>query len=251
MGAVSPCRPRGGSNAGPGAHRGIDGAASDDWLDLFSPSLRARLVGRLRFRDLRKGQAVFRAGDPPDGLYGLLRGQVRLVLHFSSGHAHLNHVAERGDWFGEISTLDGRPRLNDAICARPSRIAHLPQADAELLMSGDAEFLRTMARLAARHHRAAVAFACRTMTLPVGAQVAYALLSLARKARRQGAPAVLAIRQEDLASMVGASRQTVAVQLRRMSDRGVVALGYGSITIRDLPALATEACIDPGNVDNA
>lgn len=217
------------------------GPAGDPWLDQLDPDLRRRLISLLRFRDLRAGQAVFRTGDPPDGLYGLMRGQVRLVLHYPSGQTHLNHVAEQGDWFGEISTLDGRPRLNDAICARPTRLAHLPQAAAEQLMASEPGFVRAVARLAARHHRAAVAFAGRAITLPVSAQVAYALLSLVRKARRQGAEPILAVRQEDVASMVGASRQTVAAQLRRLSDQGVIALGYRAITVRDSEALEAAA----------
>lgn len=213
------------------------------WLASFPADLRSRFLSSIRVRDLDDGRSIFRTGDPPDGLYGVVRGQVRLVMRFPGGQQLLNHVAEAGDWFGEISTLDGRPRLNDAICTGPTRIAHLPQADAERVMRDDPTFVRAMARLASRRHRAAMAFAGRTLTQPLSAQIAYALLSLTRKQGR--AEHDLALRHEDVASIVGTSRQTVAVHLRRLGDRGLVALGYRSIRILDLAALKAEAHAAP------
>lgn len=214
-------------------------ADADPWLRRFPPDLRRRLLDLIRVRDLADGRVIFRADDPPDGLYGVLEGQVRLVMRFSGGQQLLNYVAEAGDWFGEISTLDGRPRLNDAICAAPTRIAHLPQADADRFMRDDPAFVRELARLASRRHRAAMAFAGRALTQPLNAQIAYALLSLARKP--DGRAHDLDLRQEDVASIVGTSRQTVAIHLRRLSDRGLIALGYRSIRILDRTALQAEA----------
>lgn len=214
-------------------------ADADPWLLSLPPDLRRRLLGLIVARDLEDGRVIFRAGDPPDGLYGVLAGQVRLVMLFPAGQQLLNHVAEAGDWFGEISTLDGRPRLNDAICTGPTRIAHLPQADAERVMHDDPTFVRAMARLASRRHRAAMAFAGRALTQPLSAQIAYALLSLARK--HGGGEHDLDFRQEDIANIVGTSRQTVANHLRRLSDRGLISLGYRAIRILDLAALRAEA----------
>ena len=214
-------------------------ADENPWLLTFPPDLRRRLLALIRVRDLDDGRVIFRADDPPDGLYGVLRGRVRLMMRFPHGQQLLNHVAEAGDWFGEISTLDGRPRLNDAICAAPTRIAHLPQADADRVMQDDPAFVRAMARLASRRHRAAMAFAARALTQPLNAQIAYALLSLARK--QEGREYDLDLRQEDVASIVGSSRQTVAIHLRRLSARGLIALGYRSIRILDRPALQAEA----------
>ncbi|MGA0607394.1 Crp/Fnr family transcriptional regulator [Phenylobacterium sp. VNQ135] len=224
------------------AERLLQGA----WIADLPLKTRARLASAARLRELKDGEAVFRAGDPPDGLFGVIDGQVRLILHSAAGQPLLNHLAEAGDWFGEISTLDRQPRLNEAICSGPTRIAHVRQDEAERLMREEPEILRALATLAARHHRAAVAFAARALMQPLGAQVAYALLSLARKARRRDGSGRLYVRQEDVASMLGVSRQAVAVQLRSLRDRGAIALGYGAIEVRDQARLEAAAALHDG-----
>lgn len=214
--------------------------AAQSWSKAFGSGQWPKVSALLRIRQLPDGQAVFLAGDPPDGLYGVLAGQVRLVTRFAAGQHLLNHVARPGDWFGEISTLDVRPRFNDAICAGPVKVAWLSQRHADALMQEDAAFVRALSSLATRRHRSAVAFAGRVLTQPMDAQIAYALLSLTRRTPAEGAPN-LALRQEDLAAMVGVSRQTVARHLRRLSDKGILILGYRTIAVRDRIALQTMA----------
>lgn len=214
--------------------------AESRWLASLDARTRELISAHARTREFNEGEVVFRKGDQPDGLYGVLEGQVRLAVTIQTGQQVLNYVADAGDWFGGVSTLDGKPRLNDAICAGPVKLAYLSQADTQRLLQQEPGFAHAVGILVSRLHRAAMSFAIRALTQPVSAQIAYSILSLARKKGRRRAGATLAIRQEDLANMVGVSRQTIAPLLRSLQERGVITLGYGSITVLDPKALEQE-----------
>ena len=212
------------------------------WLGSLEPRVGNLTASKLQARELTKGSHVYLTGDAPNGFFGVLSGQVRLSTQFKSGRSLLNHMAEPGDWFGETSTLDGRPRINDAVCAGPVMLACLPHAAAQELLRTEVEFARALGALASRHHRSAMAFAARALSQPVSAQLAHVLLSLERRAAAAGqGGAALKLRQEDLANMIGLSRQTVAPLLQKMQNQTIVRLGYGAITILDHPALEREA----------
>jgi CRP-like cAMP-binding protein len=203
--------------------------------------VRETICGMVQIREFGDGETIYRAGDEPDGLFGVLEGQIRLTIYAPSGKLLLNAVAETGDWIGENSTLSCRPRLHDAISAGQTKVAHMSQGDAWRLINKDIDFVRALAILASRHQRGAITFASRTLTQPVSAQVAFSLLRIARNAPLQGSPAVLAMRQEDLANSIGVTRQTVSPVLRRLQARGVIRLGYGVIEVLDRAALEDEA----------
>jgi CRP-like cAMP-binding protein len=222
-----------------------DWSRRDRWLTSLEPDVRRMILRGLVVRHLADGDAVYRAADPPDGIYGVISGQARIASHASNGKLLLNLVVAPGDWFGEIAVLDNKPRFHDVFVRGRTRIAHLPQVETARLLQTEVAFVRALAVLACRHHRGAMNFALRALTRPVAARLAYALLSIVRHRESGGGsltgPMALPLRQEDLANIVGMSRQTVAPLLRRLQEKGVVSLGYGSITVLDRNALVTEA----------
>ncbi|MGH1560429.1 Crp/Fnr family transcriptional regulator [Caulobacter segnis] len=78
------------------------------------PARRALLLRHARSRAFEPGALIYGIGDPPNGLWAVVEGQVRLKGYPAAGLEFLAMVLRPGTWFGEVSTLDGGPRPYDA-----------------------------------------------------------------------------------------------------------------------------------------
>ncbi|CAI6081617.1 SLC13 family permease [Cohnella sp. JJ-181] len=90
----------------------------------------AKVLGRLERRTLTADEVLFRAGDPGDGMYIVLRGQVALYVETEEGARRALTVLREGDMLGEMALLTGEPRSATAIAA----------VDAELFEIGEETF---------------------------------------------------------------------------------------------------------------
>lgn len=87
----------------------------------------ARLAAATERRELRRGEAVFRRGSRPTGLYVLVHGQVRLLGPGRGGARRLTGVVEAGQSFGEPVLFLDRTALVDAEAATDALVLHLPR----------------------------------------------------------------------------------------------------------------------------
>lgn len=94
------------------------------------------LGGSLRLRRCRKGETIFTEGDDGDCMYVIEEGLVKIALTSPEGKEAILRLCRVGDFFGEMSLLDGEPRSADAHAQSPTR----------LLLLGRADFLRFLER---------------------------------------------------------------------------------------------------------
>lgn len=219
---------------------------SNPWFASLARSQREALVGAAELLHLRRGEMLFRQGDPVgaagSGFYGLVAGTIKASTLRSDGHEAILAVLEPGNWFGEITLIDGAPRTHDATAR--SSIAVLvvaPEAFARLMR--DAAFANAMARLLAARVRVLYGLAEDNTLRDLRARVARRLLTLSRGDATQSpsARARVVLPQEALAMMLGITRQTLSMQLNALAAEGVIRLGYRRVDIMDFDALAALA----------
>ena len=213
---------------------------SDAWLSALPSDTRAALLAAARIRALGDGAAVYRAGDPGDGLHAVLQGEVRLIGHSEAGRRLVYLILRPGDWFGEMSVLDGKPRLHDAIAFGPSTVLHVDSARIDAIAAGHPRFDRAIGALTCQHQRAALAFVERTLTASTEARLAFILTEMAGRYGRAVETSVeidLRLSQEDLAALVGVSRQSLAALLGRLRRERVIETRYAHLVVLDLKAL--------------
>jgi CRP/FNR family transcriptional regulator, cyclic AMP receptor protein len=198
------------------------------WVQGLSASLREALFAAGKVVRIGDGRAVYRQGDAPDGLYAVLKGQVRLNSYSESGASQLMLVARPVDWFGEVSTLDGGPRPQDAIGEGECAVFHVSHAQVEQLGAREPNLWRAVGRLACGHQRKALGYIQMLVSVPPAGRVAAFLVSMSDRAG-----GTLSVTQEEIAAGVGLSRQTVSGVLARMERGGLVRLGYRRIDIAD------------------
>lgn len=203
---------------------------------------REALLGAAELLHLRRGAMVFRQGDPAHaaggGFYGLVAGSIKISSLRPDGREAILALLEPGNWFGEITLIDGSPRTHDATALEAiDLLAVPPEAFAQLMREGI--FANAIAALLAARVRMLYGLAEDATLRSLRARVAHRLLVLARGDATQSAQLrrVLTLPQQALAMMLGVTRQTLSKELNALAALGVVALGYRRIELRSLDAL--------------
>jgi len=206
---------------------------ADAWFGQILPDRRAVFLAEVQVLSVVAGTRIYRAGDPPNGLWAAIEGEIRLKGYPTPGLELLAPILRPGTWFGELSTLDGLPRPTDAVAVEPGRVAHVAMAGVARAVAVAPELYRDLAVLACWHQRVALGFIGQTVAHPVSVRLAILLAGLA-----QDRGGVVDIRQEDLAVMVGVSRQTLNRHLKTWEREGLIEVAYGEVRVKDPARLA-------------
>jgi len=99
----------------------------------LDPAERAALATGMRQRDFPAGGRIFRRGDPGAALYVISRGGVEISVETTTGRKVVLGQLGPGDFFGELSLLDGRERTADAVAVEPTGAMEIDRAALENL----------------------------------------------------------------------------------------------------------------------
>ncbi len=193
---------------------------------------------------LLRGHAVFQEGEPGDRLYVIGSGKVKLGRRSNDGRENLLSVLGPGEMFGELSLFDPGPRTATATAVADARLYELSHAELiDWLERYPAVAKHLLEALARRLRRTNEALADLVFA-DVPGRVAKALLDLST---RFGEPAEDGLRvahdltQEELAQLVGASRETVNKALADFASRGWVRREGRAVVLLDMDRLERRA----------
>ncbi|TQL52289.1 transcriptional regulator [Ornithinicoccus hortensis] len=199
-----------------------------------------RLMESMQRTQLHRSETVFNEGDPGDSLYIILTGKVKLARTSGDGRESLMSVLGPGEMFGELSLFDPGPRLSSAIAVADTKLISLGHQDlTEFLTAHPEVSMQMLAGMAHRLRRTNEGISDLVFT-DVPGRVAKALLDLSRRfgqRSEQGVQVDHGLTQEELAQLVGASRETVNKALADFAGRGWLVLGAKSVTLIDLDRL--------------
>jgi len=99
----------------------------------LDPTERATLASAMHMREFPAGTRIFRRGDPGEALYVIAQGTVEISVDTTTGTRVLLGQLGQGDFFGELSLLDGRERTADAVASEPTRTVSIDRAALESL----------------------------------------------------------------------------------------------------------------------
>jgi CRP-like cAMP-binding protein len=176
--------------------------------DLFAelePEALAPVVAAAERLELRRGDVLFDEGDEPDRLFVVESGRIAIATRSADGRESVIALMERGDLFGEMGLLDGLGRSAAARALEPSAVVAIPYPPVKAVFDQRPERLWGVVALLAGRLRQMDAALADSMFLDVTGRTAKRLLELANGAD----DFVLPVTQEELAGMVGASRERV------------------------------------------
>ncbi len=196
------------------------------------------LASRGRVYAYPAGTIIFREGDPGDSLHIVISGRVRIAVLSPSGEEATLALLGPGESCGELSLLDGKPRSASAIASEATKTLVVKRDDFLRWLSGRPGAARALLEtLSLRMRRTDEALADLAF-MDLTQRLAKRLLDLA--GANPSGPR-LRITQSELAAMLGASRESVNKQLNGFAREGWVALGRGSVTLKDPAALRSLA----------
>lgn len=210
-----------------------------DAVGRLSPELDQALRSRARMRRIEKRGSLYTCGSPPDALFCVERGLVRLSVTAANGREAVLSVLEPGQWFGEVSVFSNAARVHNASAVVDSELLVLSAADFHDIVDGNPAFLLDFLRLVCNRYKSVLHRIDAIILFPLPVRLARLLvaeLEAQRVAPQEGEP-VLKLSQENLGQMLGVVRQSVNRQLREWEARGVLRLEYGRIVIADQVAL--------------
>ncbi|HLI28374.1 MAG TPA: Crp/Fnr family transcriptional regulator [Chloroflexota bacterium] len=191
------------------------------------PDRLRELAQMCRRRTYQRGETIFHKGDPGTGLYVLTDGQVKILLPSEIGEEALLAVLEPGDFFGELALFDGQPRSATVVAVTRAETLLLPRDDFLGFVTRNAEVAIALFGVLSRRLRATDELIEDAVFLDVPGRLAKRLLDLAARHGRQteqGIEIDLKLTQQDLAAMVGATRESVNKHLGWMRDRRLLLL---------------------------
>jgi len=212
------------------------------WFTSMPRAQREALVGAAELIHVRRGAMVFRQGDPVHaaggGFYGLAAGTIKISSLRQDGREAILAVLEPGNWFGEITLIDGSPRTHDATALESLDLLVVPP-EAFAHQMRDVVFANAIAAMLAARVRMLYGLTEDATLRSLRARVAHRLLVLARGDATQSVHLrrTLMLPQEALAMMLGVSRQTLSKELNALARDQVISLGYGRIDLLSVEAL--------------
>ena len=186
----------------------------------FDPDDMARIVASASRSELQRGDVVFDEGDAADRMFVVRAGRVAISKRSPDGKESIVALMEPGDLFGEMSLFDGEHRSAGARALEPTELAVVPYAPLTQVFDERPRLLWPMVTLLCRRMRVTDAALADSLFLDVTGRTAKRLLEMAGGHDEFALP----ITQEELAGMVGASRERVNKALAQFIRLGWLAV---------------------------
>lgn len=198
---------------------------SGPWFSKLSLPLRSDILARATVRRLADGALMSVRGEPAEEWIGVARGAVRVSSVSLSGKQVTLTYVEPGIWFGDIALFDGLPRTHDASAHGETTLLVIRKPDFKDLLQRHTELYEALLRLNCRRLRLMFDQVEDLNTRPLASRLAKQILLLARSygvSQGEEVRIGLQLAQEDLAQLLGASRQRVNQELKGFEREGAV-----------------------------
>ena len=214
---------------------------------LFAPldsNAATALQSSMREVKIARGSTLFAEGEPGERLYVITEGKIKLGRSAADGRENLLAILGQGEMFGELSLFDPGPRTATATAVTDATLFELGHDDLQPWLTGRPEVAAHLLGALARRLRRTNEAMADLIFSDVPGRVAKQLLDLARKfgvETPDGLRVTHDLTQEELAQLVGASRETVNKALADFASRGFLRLEARAVVILDLERLTRRA----------
>jgi CRP-like cAMP-binding protein len=219
---------------------------------------RLKIIGRLPFfkhlppaaiaeinllfddRDVTADQAIYFEGDPPEYLYLVAMGKVKLMRNTASGREVLLDILYGGEYFGSLAILGGSGYTETAIAQTDCCILQISSSNFGKVLKNYPDVSIKVLQAVGQRLEASQEIIKQLSVYSADQRIAAALVRLAKKMGEQkekGTLIQLPFSRQDLAAMTGTTVETVSRVMSRFSEEGLVAAGRKWVEIRDLANL--------------
>jgi CRP-like cAMP-binding protein len=219
---------------------------ASSFLDRLSDLERSDLLRTGRPRAFRRGASITVQGGYGDGVFVLLRGRVKVSLDTADGHEIVLTVLRPGDLIGEFEAIDhdGGPRTASNVALEPVDTRAMTGEEFRSYLDSHPQIGLAVLRSIIHRLRAADQRRIDSGSHETAQRLARLLVELADEHGRptlDGVDVDIPLTQQELASLIASSRESIVRSLRSLRARRLVTTGRRRITIRDLDRLRRQA----------
>jgi len=207
------------------------------WFEALDEERRRCVEGVVTEQVFAAGATVVSKGEPVDAWCGVIDGLLKVHTDSPNGKSVTFAGIPTGGWVGEGSLLRTEPRRYGLIALRTTRVAYLPRATFEWLLDTSIAFNRFL--LSQLNERLAqfIAMMEYQRLLDTDARIARCIGEMFNAILYPGNGNRIAISQEEIGFLTGASRQRVNRALQNLEAAGLLKVEYGAITVADVDTL--------------
>lgn len=210
----------------------------------IEPEAARDLLAQMRRIDLSRGEVLFEEGDAGDTLYVISRGKMKLGRRSTDGRENLLSVLGPSEMFGELSLFDPGPRTATLTAVGETTVYEVGHDQVIEWLEANPKVAKHLLEALARRLRRTNDALADLVFSDVPGRVAKALVELAGRFGESAGDGVRVghdLTQEELAQLVGASRETVNKALADFTARGWVRREGRAIVLLDIPRLERRA----------
>ncbi|HOP90984.1 MAG: Crp/Fnr family transcriptional regulator [Ottowia sp.] len=207
------------------------------WLRPLTADERDRVAPQLRIGDAEPGELICRRGRTATYWFGVVDGLLKMSTETADGHTITYSGLTAGGWFGEGTVMKREPYRYNVQALRKSLVAGLPVDTFHWLLDHSIGFNRFVMNQLNERLAQFIGTIEADRTPSPEQRVARNLAALANPVLFPGVGEVLRITQQELAYLVGLSRQRVNEALKTLAAQDVLRIEYGGLRILDLSAL--------------
>jgi CRP-like cAMP-binding protein len=195
------------------------------------PAFQQQVLGSARLRTFAPKQALYHVGDEPDGLYGVVEGSVSISLPTDNGLDYLAVRADPGFWIGDLAFFSDQPRLVTVTAATSVKALFLSAIDMRAIVKTDPDRYRDFYALT--HENMALTLRLLANLATPGSDQRLGLRLLQHDDMHPTPGAWLEYSQDELAQMLAMSLPTLQRALKRLSQSGMIEVGYARMRVTD------------------
>jgi CRP/FNR family cyclic AMP-dependent transcriptional regulator len=209
------------------------------WFASLPEYLANKLLEKGKLKVLHSQQILHQKHDSADGFYCVVSGRIRVSNFTVEGKELVLTWIQPGNWFGEISLLDGQPRTHDAHAEDITTLLKVPKSAFKQLLKEHQDWYQCITRLLCQRVRATFSLIDETGCLSLKGQLCrrLSLMYQGLEDQQNIKTMVLSISQDALAQLIHSSRQTVNKILQSLQAEKIIDLRYGKILVLNKRAL--------------
>ncbi len=214
----------------------------------------AAIENRCRVRQFPRSSPIYLPSDHANGVLLLAQGRVKIGSFTEDGKQAILAFIEPGELFGELSLMGSQEREEYAEAVEKSTIVLIPNDVMQQLLMQNPEVSLGITRLMGLRRRRIERRLKYLLFRSNRERMIHLLMELAEQYGRETAAGLelkIKLSHQDLANIIGSTRETVTVVLGELQSEGYLELGRRKIILKDLARLAASVGIKPSPPDGS
>lgn len=207
----------------------------------IEPEVMAKLLQYASFQTFKRGDFIFRKGDPGTSLFGVITGSVRMSASSADGKNAVLNLIGAGRTFGEIAVLDGLDRTTDAIVNVDCELWRIERRDLMPLVQTHPALAARFIDLLCARLRWTSEHLEQVVLQGLKARLAHMILRMAEQNLQRNGILLVDMSQQNISDVVGIARESANKIISIWVEQNWVSVENRTLVILDADALRTIA----------